>query len=126
MKKFFEKNIKRFDIPMLILSGMLTALPLVFTSLGFLQWISVIPAAWILIRTVDQGEVRLGRLYAKGLLFFMGYYVVSFHWFFYMYPLDFAGVSNFVSLIIVMLGCFGISLIQALQSALIFLIFGAV
>lgn len=126
MKDFFAKNYKKFDIPILLICGMLTALPLVFTSLGFLQWVSVIPVAWILIRSVEDGEVKLGKFYLKGLVFFMGYYVVSFHWFFYMYPLDFAGVSKFVSLIIVMLGCFGISLVQALQSALVFLIFGAI
>jgi apolipoprotein N-acyltransferase len=52
-----------------------------------------------------------------GLGFFWVYYALVYHWFFYMYPLDFLGLSAGVSLIVVMLACFGVSLLQAVTSA---------
>lgn len=108
----------------LILSGLLTSLPLIFTTLGFLQWISIIPAAIILMQYASDHTVKLKSLYGMGVIFFGGYYALSFHWFFYMYPLDFAGLSNLASLGVVLIACFGLGLFQAVQSALVFLIFG--
>lgn len=122
MKAFLIKR----KIPlMLISSGLLSSIPLVFTSLGFLQWISFIPAAIALIWSAEDENVRLRKLYGRGLLFFWSYYIVTFHWFFYMYPLDFAGLNNLASLVVVVVACFGLSLFQALWSALAFVIFGA-
>ena len=108
----------------LILSGLLTSLPLIFTELGFLQWFSIIPAAIILMRYASERTVKYKKLYGMGVLFFGSYYALSFHWFFYMYPLDFAGLSNAASIAVVLVACFGLGLFQAVQSALVFLIFG--
>lgn len=122
MKAIYQKN----KIPIwLIISGFFTALPLIITELGFVQWISVVPAAVILIRSAEE-EIKLKRLYGRGVLFFAVYYSFSFHWFFYMYPLDFAGLSNIASIAVVLVACFGLGLFQAVQSALMFLIFGLV
>lgn len=121
MKGFYSK----IKMPLwLILSGFLTSLPLIFTSLGFLQWVSVIPAAVILMRYAADKAVRLRKLYGMGVLFFGAYYALSFHWFFYMYPLDFAGLSNAESIGVVFIACLGLGLFQAVQTALVFLIFG--
>ena len=121
MKDFYS----RIKMPLwLILSGLLTSLPLIFTSLGFLQWVSVIPAAIILMRYASDNTVKLRKLYGMGVLFFGAYYALSFHWFFYMYPLDFAGLSNAESLGVVFIACLGLGLFQAVQTALVFLIFG--
>ena len=115
----------RIKMPLwLILSGLLTSLPLIFTELGFLQWVSIIPAAIILMRYASDRTVKLRKLYGMGVLFFGAYYALSFHWFFYMYPLDFAGLSNAASIAVVLVACFGLGLFQAVQSALAFLIFG--
>ena len=120
MKSFYTK----FKKPIwLILSGLFTALPLIITELGFLQWLAIIPAAVILIKSVDE-EIKLRRLYGRGVLFFGVYYALSFHWFFYMYPLDFAGLSNSASLAVVLVACLGLGLFQAVQSAFLFLLFG--
>ncbi len=114
----------RHKIPLcLISSGILTALPLIFPSLGFLQWVSLIPMALALAWLAEGEKARLGRAYGMGMLFFMCYYAVTFHWFYYMYPLDFAGVSNGISLIIVSLGCFGLAFLQSVFSALVFVLF---
>ena len=88
MKDFIIKH----KIPLaLIPSGFLTALPLAIPELGFLQWVSLIPMAFALMWMCEGERVRPFRAYGMGLLFFMSYYAVTFHWFFYMYPLDFAG-----------------------------------
>ena len=118
--------LKYRNILLLILSGFLTALPLIITELGFLQWISIAVAAWVLISLADNREIRLRKLYGMGVLFFSVYYATAFHWFFYMYPLDFAGLSNAASLAVVLVACFGLGTFQGLQSALIFLLFGKI
>lgn len=123
MRTFFYKHKTKL---VMLVSGMLTSAPLVFTSLGALQWFSVIPTAVLLIRMAYDKEISLKRIYGSGICFFFGYYAVTFHWFFYMYPLDFAGLSDAASLAVVCLACFGLSLLQSVQSALAFLIFGAV
>lgn len=110
----------------LILSGLLTSLPLIITELGFLQWVSIIPAAIIIMRAASDSAVRYRRLYGMGVLFFGAYYALSYHWFFYMYPLDFAGLSNAASLGVVLIACFGLGLFQAVQTALVFLLLGVV
>jgi apolipoprotein N-acyltransferase len=122
MKNFIIKH----KIPiMLVFSGLLSALPLIFTALGFLQWVSFVPAALALILSAEDKSTKFRKLYGRGLLFFWSYYAVTFHWFFYMYPLDFAGLNNAASIVVVLVACFGLSLLQALWSALAFLIFGA-
>ncbi len=115
----------RIKIPLwLILSGLLTSLPLIFSGLAFLQWISMIPMAVILMQKAFDKSIKLRRIYVMGLLYFWAYYALSFHWFFYMYPLDFAGLSDAASLAVVLLACFGLGLFQAIQSAFAFLLFG--
>lgn len=122
MKEF----LKRFKIPLLlVLSGAITALPLVVPELGMLQWVSVIPAAAVLIKSASS-DMRSRGIYWRGLLYFWAYYAVCFHWFFYMYPLDFAGLSPAAAVFVILLACFGLSLFQAAQSAFAFVIFAAV
>ena len=111
---------------MLIISGILTSLPLIITELGFLQWISLVPAAYLLIKAADNSNVKLFKLYGMGVLYFGAYYALSFHWFFYMYPLDFVGLNDIQSLGVVFLGCFGLGLLQAVQSALAFVLYGII
>ena len=67
---------------MLAISAFFTAFPLVFTELGFLQWVSVVPAAVVLLESIRDKEIKLKRMYGRGLMFFWIYYAVVFHWFF--------------------------------------------
>ncbi len=123
MKGFIMKH---KNILLLIVSGFLTALPLIITELGFLQWISIAIAAWVLLSLSENKEIRLRKLYGMGVLFFSVYYATAFHWFFYMYPLDFAGLSNAASVAVVLIACFGLGAFQGLQSALVFVLFGKI
>ena len=111
---------------MLAISALFTALPLVITELGFLQWISVIPAAVVLYEGIRDKEIRLRKMYGRGLVFFWIYYAVVFHWFFYMYPLDFAGLTNAASLVVVLVACLGLSFLQAVFSAVAFVLITAI
>ena len=95
-------------IVLLVLSGALSALPVVLPKLGFLQWVAMIPAILVLLNSAKDKSMRLKAIYGRGLMFFWAYYAVGFHWFFYMYPLDFAGLSNAASLVVVLFACFGL------------------
>ncbi len=118
-----QKTIKKLRYPLLILSGMLAALGVVYPArCGVLAWIALIPAALVLLTLVDQ--VKLGSLYLYGLVFYFVYYVVGYHWFISMYPMDFADMTPEAAIGIISLAIFGISAFQAVLSALMFLIFG--
>ena len=111
---------------MLVISGLLMSLPLIVTELGFLQWVSLIPAIYVLIKVAEDKTVKLRWIYGMGVLYFGAYYAMSFHWFFYMYPLDFAGLSEIESIGVVMLACFGLGLLQAVQSAVAFVLYAII
>ena len=122
MNKFFA----RLKMPVMLLgSGILAALPQLLPQLGFFQWVSLILMAMVLIWLSREEKPKLFKAYCFGMIFYMGYYPVIYHWFFYMYPMDFAGLSNELSLVIVFLACFGIAFFQSLFSALGFLVFTA-
>ena len=111
----------------LIASGLLTGFTVAFPVIGFLEWITVIPAAIILLRRGSNGEVKLRSLYLDGLLFFYGYYLVCYHFFLSMYPLDFIdGVNNATAAAVVAISWFGLSLLQALMGGLVFLLSGVI
>ncbi len=118
MRAFLKKHRR---IWMLMSSGFLTGLCLVQPKLGFLQWISVIPAAVALISIAEDRAVKLRKAYGSGLLYFMCYYVVSYHWFFYMYPLEFTGIGKGGALAVVLVATLGLSFLQALGGAFVFL-----
>ena len=50
---------------LLVLSGVLMALPFIFPVLGFLQWVSLVPAALVLILSAENKEIKLRRLYFR-------------------------------------------------------------
>ncbi len=117
---------KKHGIIFLIISGVLTALPLVFEQIGFIQWISLIPMALVLWEISKQREISLGKIYLFGLVFFESYFVVVFHWFSAMYPLEFIGVSKPVAAFIVLLACFGVSFVEAALYSLVFVAFAVI
>ena len=104
--------------------GALAALPTVFSVLSPLAFFSFLPALYLLFsELMDVGEgVRMRHFYRVGLAFSMGYFMLAFHWFTYLYPLDFVGgMTPPVALLIVVLACVGLPLLQSLGFALLFL-----
>ena len=109
---------------LLPLGGVLTAICLVFPYVGFLEWLTLVPSLYILFHTVAQGEIRLRRLWGMGFVFFYSFYLVIYHWFLALYPMEFAGVSKGTALLLVLFCWLGLSLLQAFFSSLIFPLFG--
>ncbi len=122
-----KKVLLKLKMPaMLLCSGIFSALPLLFPQLGFFQWLSLIPMAMVLIWLVQDEKTKLLKAYGFGIIFYMGFYPVIYHSFLYMYPLDFTGITdNTISIVIVVLACFGIAFFQAIFSALGFVVFVA-
>ncbi len=111
---------------MLALGGGLTGLTLALPEIGIIEWISLIPSALVLINICADERVRYRSLYGYGFFFFMCFYLVNFHWFINLYPLDFVdGMTKPAALAVVCAGWFGLSALQASVGGLVFVLFGA-
>lgn len=104
---------------MLVASGALTGLCLAFPKLGVLEWLTIVPYLLVCFTLASDEAVKLRRLYTAGLWFNMGFSLVIFHWFVYMYPLEFAGLSPAAALVVVIVAWWGLSLLQSLFGALL-------
>ncbi len=108
---------------LLPLSGILMALCVLFPRLGFLQWVALTPALLFLFsREVTARRAPL-RAYLWGVLYFLPFYLVVYHWFLALYPMEFAGVSKAEAALLVVVCLVGLSLLQTVFSALIFPLF---
>ena len=110
--------------PLLIASALLMGFSVIFPQIGLLEWVALLPAIPVILTVTADPTVKYRRLYGLGLCFFWPFYAVSFHWFLYMYPLDFAGMSHAASAVVVGFACLGLSLFQALGAALLFPLMG--
>ena len=119
MKQIFDKIHPRI---MMLISGLLLGTTLIFADIGILAYIFLIPLAIALYKRADGGNYKVRMAYLDGFVFFMGLDIVGFHWITYFYPLDFAGLSNVESLVVILLGWIGLSLLQSVFSALVFVI----
>ena len=118
-----QQAIKKFRFPLLLVSGMLAALGVVYPSyFGAFAWIALVPAALVLLSL--GGKAKSGSMYLYGFVFYFAYYVMSYHWFISMYPMDFAGMTPEAAIGIIALAIIGISAFQGVLSALMFVIFG--
>jgi len=94
-----------------------TALTLMIPSIGFFEWVSLVPAALIFLITAwDTGE-SYKRMYRYGFVYFMSFGLSIFHWFINLYPLDFAGMTKIEAAVVVVVAWFGLSLLQAIFAA---------
>ncbi len=115
----------KFRIPKILitfLSGIFTALPIMYPKLFVIGIISFAFPAFVEY-TVEGKACRLRSAYLRGLVFFMGFGLVVFSWFTAMYPLEFTGLSKISAVGVVCAGCIGLSLLQAVFWALMFLVF---
>lgn len=96
---------------------------LVFPKLGFLQWVAILPLLlWLFSRDASARRAPL-RFWGAGVLYFLSFYLVVYHWFFYLYPMEFAGVTKGEAAALVVICWLGLSLLQTTFSALIFPLF---
>ncbi len=112
--------ILRWRWPLLLGSALLLGFTVIFPQIGLLEWVALVPALPVILTLVADPTVRLRRLYGVGVAFFLAYLLVTFHWFLYMYPLDFAGMSRPASAVVVSFAWIGLSAFQAVGAALLF------
>ncbi len=113
----------KFRGALVFLAGAFAALPVVFTQLSFLAFFALAPFSYLLFGelTADAPPYRPRRYYATGLSFCMGYFIVAFHWFVYLYPLDFVeGMTPVLAILIILLACIGLPLLQSAGFAFLF------
>ncbi len=104
----------------LVFSGVLMSLTLIFPVIGVLEWLAMIPAAAAFLHLAADRRVKYKTMYRYGFVYFMSFYVTSFHWFIALYPLSFIdGMTKPAALLIVFLGCVGLSFLQTLASAFV-------
>ena len=111
----------------LTVSAVITGISVTFSEyLGFLEWISLIPLI-IALRLISEGKkTKFRHAYLFGLYYFEIFYAVCFHWFISLYPLDFTGLNNFYSVLVIIVAWFGLPLVQALFGGLVFVLYTAV
>lgn len=102
-----------------LIGGLITAVPIVWPKLFLIGIVSFALPAYA--EYTDKSE-RLGRSYLRGLLFFGGFGTVIFSWFCALYPLEFTGLSKAAAVAVVLAGWLGLTLLQALVWAFVFLI----
>ena len=118
-----EKRSVRFL--MLALSAILTGLCLVISRIGFLEWVTLVPCALFLLILASKGGLRLRSLYGYGVFFFTAFYLVNFPWFINLYPLEFVnGMTKGSAIVVVLVAWIGLSLFQAVQGGLVFVLAG--
>lgn len=94
---------------LIIISAILSALPLTFEYLFPLSWVSFIPLFYVIIK--HSGD-KFGACLWRGFLFGFIYHLCIYYWFLWFYPLDFAKLSSGASVAVVCLAWFGISAVH--------------
>ncbi len=107
----------------LYLSGALAALPVSFTQISALAFVSLIPALllffgeWLASDTARPPR----RYYGAGMWFSMGFFMVTFHWFLRLWPLDYvSGMTPFLALLVIFAACVLLPLLQSLGFSFLF------
>lgn len=103
------KNFITRPCVLIILSAFFSALPLTFSWLFPLSWISFVPFFYVIIKHSDG---KLKSIFGRGVLFGLIYHVCIYYWFLWFYPLDFANLTRASSAAVVCLAVFGISILH--------------
>ncbi len=114
---------RRFRGPILFLCGILAALPVSFTQISFLAFLSFLPGLLLLFFewTAPDLPYKPRRYYGVGMWFSMGFFMMTFHWFTYMWPLDFVGgMTPLGAAGVIIAACVGLPLLQSLGFAVLF------
>ena len=119
MKKFFGSVNPRFYI---FFSGILLGFTVIFAKLGIFAYLVLVPLGVALFKKFNSEKYSSKKAYIDGFIFYMSYDLVCFHWFIYFYPLEFAGFNDFESIAIIFIAWVGLSFLQSVFSALVFVL----
>ena len=109
---------KRGALLFAVLSALLTALTLIFDILSVAVFVSLIPLILILIKRCENGKKPFSS-YAIAFAWSFCFYIVIYHWFWYLWPMDFLGVERPMALLITLFCWIGLSLLQAIGTAFV-------
>ena len=118
------KNLKNRISPrfFMIFSGIVLGFTLIFAKLGALAYFALIPLAYALIKRAESEQYSIKKAYLDGFAFYMALDIVGFYWFTYFYPLDFIGLNQIESIGVILLAWIGLSILQSLVSAFVFVL----
>lgn len=105
------KNIIKNPIFLIVISAILSALPLTFSDFWIVSWFSFVPLFYTIIKNSNK---KIYQLFLYGFLFGFFYHICIYYWFLAFYPLDFANLTRGSSVAVVVLAWFGISLLHGI------------
>ncbi len=104
LKKFITN-----PIFLICISAVFSALPFTFDFLYPVSWFSFAPLLFALVKNPPQ---KIRQMMGYGFLFGFLYYTCIYYWFIWFYPLDYADLNSALSVVVVCLAWFGISLLH--------------
>ncbi len=116
LNKLFEK--KAFVFALLSLSAIMTALTLIFEIMSVLVFVTLVPLVLVLIKRCEDKKRSLSS-YGIGFVWSFFFYIVIYHWFWYLWPMDFLGVEKPLALLITLFCWIGLSLLQTIGTAFV-------
>lgn len=122
-KKYHASSSCRRQLPCLLIGAVLTALTLIFPQVGLLEWLTMIPMMVGVFRLCEDDSFTLKKAYGYGFLTIYVFYFIIYHWIVNLYPLDFVGMDNASSAVVIAAGWLGLPLLQAVLGGFVFLFF---
>ena len=114
-------SLRRYRYLFMLISAVLMGMTLIFPGkLGALQWVAFVPLVMVIDALISDERMTAPRAYGYGVAFFMMLYVIVYHWFWVMYPLDFTGLSEFYALCVILLACLGLPLLASVAGGFTF------
>lgn len=95
----------------ILISALLAALPLSFSWGFFLSWIGFVPFFVVVLKECETARLR--TVVGRWVLFGFAFNFCIYYWFWWLYPLDFLGISNGMSIVIVVFAWLFVSLFHA-------------
>jgi len=93
------------------LCGVATALSFYGKYLSWLCWVSIVPLVLVLLQADREGKCTLRRGYSVSFCFFLTFHITAYSFILYMYPMEYAGITPFMSAFILLLGLILMSLL---------------
>lgn len=116
LNKILDK--KGYVFLILLASAVLTALTLIFEIMSVFAFVSLAPLVIILIKRCENGK-KVRSSYGIGFVWSFFFYIVIYHWFWYLWPMDFLGIEKPLALVITLFCWVGLSLLQAIGTAFV-------
>lgn len=99
--------------------GFCVILPDIF---GIFEWVCLVPFFLAFLPHLPRVTTPVRRYFLSGFLLYLAYGLVYFHWFWALFPLDFTGLNDVESIVVILLAWLGLSALYALLGGALFLI----